>query len=61
MWMRKVTKLPYLIPFLPQNKSDKNPQTTLMENVKAQEMFVELQKMTVMGVKCIRGEKNVHI
>ncbi|WP_036225325.1 hypothetical protein [Mesoaciditoga lauensis] len=33
------------------HSGDKNPQTTLMENVKPQEMLVELQKMAVIVTK----------
>ncbi|WP_456399406.1 hypothetical protein [Mesoaciditoga sp.] len=33
------------------HSGNKNPQTTVMENVKAQEMLVELQKMAVIVTK----------
>ncbi len=33
------------------HSGDKNPQTTVMENVKAQEMIAELQKMIVIVTK----------
>ncbi len=33
------------------NTNSQNPQTTLMENVKAQEMIAELQKMAVIVTK----------
>jgi len=39
------------IRLLLQNRSDKNPQSAVVENVKQQEMFVELKKMIVIVTK----------